>query len=358
MYCRDLLAPVAAMLLLLSGGSCHNTNRPVPGGNISFHMPINQEVHKLSSEIPIHFTFRDANDLPDSITIEVNGRRIASVPGSAPKATWKANEKQTGVVQLTAKAYYDRGRTEQKSIALLLISETPPRIYTYKVRNSYPHDKSAYTQGLFYEDPGILYESTGQYGLSTLRKVELATGKVLQSTALPDDIFGEGMTVVGEKIYQLSWKERMAFVYKKTDLSLIEKRPIRREEGWGLTYHNEQFIMSDGSSNLYFLNRTTLQEEKRMIICDNKQAINFMNELEIIKGELWANIYTTDIIARIDISTGSVIGYVDLAGLLPLSQRDENTDVLNGIAWDPVRDRIFVTGKNWPKVFEIEVIEK
>lgn len=358
MYRRYLPLWALAMLLLCSGWSCRENSRPIPGGNISFYTPINQEVYKLSSEIPVQFVFRDSTQLPDSIILEVNGKRVATMPGSAPKTTWKANQTQTGVVHLSAKAWYTKGVTEQKSIALLLISNTPPRVYTYKVVGSYPHDKKAYTQGLFYEEPGILWESTGQYGLSTLRKVDLTTGKVLQTATLPEEIFGEGMTVIENKIYQLSWKERLAFIYNKENLTLLERKPIRREEGWGLTHHNGQLIMSDGSSYLYFLDPVTLEEKSRMIICDNKQAINYMNEMEMINGELWANIYTTDIIARIDISTGSVTGYIDLAGLLPPGERDVTTDVLNGIAWDSARNRIFVTGKNWPKVFEIEVIEK
>ena len=350
---------VAATAFLSHSCKPNKRGNPIPGGNISFRKPINQEVHTLNSVIPIELGIRNTEYTPDSIQILINNKLIATMPKGVMKSSWIANENKIGVVRLSFKAYYEDGKSEQKNADLLLISDIIPEYYTYRVVKTFPHDTAAYTQGLFYAGNNVLYESTGRYGLSELRKTNLLTGKVINSTKLPDNVFGEGMTIVNDKVIQLSWKENTAFFYNKDDLSLINKKTYKYAEGWGLTWNEKHLIMSDGlSSNLYFIDPENLQEVSRQMVCDNRKEIIYINEMEYIRGEIWANIYTSNVIVRIDPESGKVLGYIDLSGILPKSDYNKNTDVLNGIAWDSENDRIFVTGKCWPKLFEIEVIKR
>ena len=330
----------------------------MPGGNISFLTPVSKEVHRLKSVIPIKLGMRSSEYTPDSIQIFVNNKLITTMAKGIMSSSWKADESRIGVVRLSFKAYYADGKSEQKNADLLLISDIVPENYTYRIVKTYPHDTAAYTQGLFYAGNNILYESTGRYGKSELRKTNLLTGKVINSVKLPDNIFGEGMTIVNDKVIQLSWQEQTVFFYKKEDLSLIEKKQYKYTEGWGLTWNGNHLIMSDGSSKIYFIDPENFKEISNQMVSDNRKEILYINEMEYIRGELWANIYTSNVIARIDPESGKVLGYIDLSGLLPKSDYNKNTDFLNGIAWDSENDRIFVTGKCWPKLFEIEVIKR
>lgn len=225
----------------------------------------------------------------------------------------------------------------------------------YRVVNTYPHDPAAYTQGLVYRD-GDLYEGTGLEGASTLRRVDLATGDVLQSHQLDPDLFGEGIAVVGDRIYQLTWKAQICFVYDRQTFEPLGTFDYPTE-GWGLTTDGDQLIMSDGSSRIVFRDPTTFAETGHIDVRDGETPARWLNELEVIDGEIWANVYQTDFIARIDPETGRVTGWIDLSGLLTEQDRAGRTvDVLNGIAHDPATGRIFVTGKLWPALFEIEVV--
>jgi len=227
-------------------------------------------------------------------------------------------------------------------------------VYGYRVINTYPHDRTAFTQGLVYEN-GLLYEGTGRRGQSTLRKVELKTGQVLQPLDLPPELFGEGIVIFGEQIVQLTWQSRLGFVYDKTSFERLREF-VYPTEGWGITHDGQQLIMSDGTATLYFWDPDTLAEIGRVAVTDNGQPVVRLNELEYVRGEVFANIWQTDFIARIDPRTGFVTGWIDLTGLLDPEDRLEPVDVLNGIAYDPGRDRLFVTGKLWPKLFEIELL--
>jgi glutamine cyclotransferase len=224
--------------------------------------------------------------------------------------------------------------------------------FTYRVVRSYPHDRQAFTQGLVYLD-GVLYEGTGLNGQSSIRKVRLETGEVLQIRQIDSRYFGEGIAVVGKSLVQLTWQTEVGFVY---DLTSFEPRRTFQYtgEGWGLTYDGTRLIMSDGSPVLRFLNPTTLKEIGRLPVRDNGQPVDDLNELEMVKGEIYANVWNRTRVARISPKTGRVTGWIDLSGLL--SPRDaEGTDVLNGIAYDAGKDRLFVTGKLWPKLFEIQI---
>jgi len=227
-------------------------------------------------------------------------------------------------------------------------------VYTYKVVNIYPHDRSAFTEGLVFED-GVLYEGTGLHEYSTLRRVELETGEILQICELPPQFFGEGVTVYGNKIIQLTWQSHIGFVYDKYSFKLLQEFNYP-DEGWGITHDGKHLIMSDGTETLHFLNPETFEEIGQIEVSANNIPVTRINELEYIQGEIYANIWQTERIARIDHLTGQVIGWIDLKGILSPEDDSETVDVLNGIAYDPKNSRLFVTGKFWPKLFEIELI--
>jgi len=227
-------------------------------------------------------------------------------------------------------------------------------VYSYNVVNTYPHDRSAFTQGLVFED-GVLYEGTGLNGRSTLRRVELETGEVLQIHELPAQFFGEGVTVYGNDIIQLTWRSHVGFVYDRDSFELLQEFNYSTQ-GWGITHDGERLIMSDGTATLYFLDPATFEEIGRVGVYDNDGSVNRLNELEYVQGEIYANVWQTNCIARIDPQTGQVVGWIELNGLLTPEDRGEPVDVLNGIAYDAENARLFVTGKLWPKLFEIELI--
>jgi glutamine cyclotransferase len=229
-------------------------------------------------------------------------------------------------------------------------------VHTYKIKKTYPHDRSAFTQGLSYGD-GFFYESTGLRGRSSLRRVEVETGAVLQQTSLLPEYFGEGIAVLGDRIYQLTWTSGVGFVYDKKTLALLQEFRYGIE-GWGMTHDGKSLIVSDGSPTLYYWDPKTFQEVKRLTVRDGGKPVTNLNELEIVEGEIYANVWQTDRIARVSPVTGEVLGWIDLGGLLTAPDREGSEDVLNGIAYDAQQKRLFVTGKLWPKVFEIEVVRK
>ncbi len=231
---------------------------------------------------------------------------------------------------------------------------TPVR--SYRVIATYPHDPTAFTEGLEYHD-GVLYESTGLNGMSSVRTVNLATGAILHSQPLSSLYFGEGITIFGKRLYQLTYTSGIAFVRDPKTFEQVNSFHYSGE-GWAMTHDPKRLIMSDGTSSLRFLDPDTFRELMRLPVKDGLRAVANVNELEYIEGEIWANVWTTDLIARIDPRTGKVNSWVDLSGLLKPADRKPDTDVLNGIAYDAQRKRVFVTGKRWPKLFQIQVLEK
>ncbi len=233
---------------------------------------------------------------------------------------------------------------------------TDPRIprSSYRVVKAFPHDPTAFTQGLVFAD-GIFYESTGLRGQSTLRKVTPETGVVIQQVDVDARYFAEGLALVGDQLIQLTWQEKTGFVYDKNSLKRIRTFSYPTE-GWGIAYDGRQLVMSDGSSNLYFLDPRSQKVVRTLPVTAGGRPVPLLNELEFVRGELWANVWQTDRIARINPVTGRVKGWVDLTDLLRPEARGPEGDVLNGIAWDRAGDRIFVTGKKWPWLFQIEVV--
>lgn len=229
----------------------------------------------------------------------------------------------------------------------------PIPIYTYDVVNVYPHDPGAFTQGLVFLD-GALLESTGLNGESSLRRVDLKTGNVLKRVEVPAEYFAEGLAVLSNKLFQLTWQNHKGFVYDLESFKL-EKEFTYDGEGWGLATDGHSLILSDGTDQIRFLDPVTFEVKRSIRVLAGDRSVNRLNELEYIKGEIFANVWGSDFVVRIDPATGKVTGVIDFTGLLPPQDHGVNTDVLNGIAYDAAGDRLFITGKKWPKLFEVRL---
>lgn len=249
------------------------------------------------------------------------------------------------------------GGQEDIAYSNVIVIPPPAKNYAFEVVNTFPHDTKAFTQGLQYAD-GVLYESTGRYGESTLRKVDLQTGKVLKSISLEDKYFGEGMTIVDDQLIVLTWQEHTAFFYDKANLTRKGSFSYgESKEGWGLTYDGQRLIKSDGTHRLYFLNAKSGAEEGSVAVYDENGPVNMLNELEYIDGKVYANVYGQEIIVIINPHTGAVEGRINLVGMYN-EERQPVDNELNGIAYDASQKRLFVTGKLWSKLFEIKLIER
>lgn len=243
------------------------------------------------------------------------------------------------------------------AMSFLILSCGNAKVKEYKldVVAEYPHDTGSYTQGLFFQD-GQMYESTGQYGLSSFMKVDFETGAALERMDFNDEYFVEGSVMFEGNLYILTWTNRKAFVY---DAETLEYKAAWKypREGWGITHDGRNLIASDGSANLYFMDGNFAQQKKLKVTLEDR-PVRFLNELEYIDGKIWANVYTTDSIVIINPKTGKVEGLVDCTGLLPRALHEPSTDVLNGIAYDEKTGKIYLTGKNWPRLYEVRLVEK
>ena len=219
--------------------------------------------------------------------------------------------------------------------------------------SEYPHDASAFTQGLVVHG-GRMYESTGQYGCSSLRRVDIETGEIERKVSLAPEYFGEGITILGDRLYQLTWKNHIIIIYDVSTFDVLETASYSGE-GWGLTQDGTHLILSDGTASIRFLDPETLEVINTITVREGDHEVDRLNELEYVRGEIWANVWYRDRIVRISPLDGRVLGWIDLAGLSKRLKRDRE-DVLNGIAFDAASDRVFITGKNWPKLYEIEVM--
>jgi glutamine cyclotransferase len=239
-------------------------------------------------------------------------------------------------------------------LVLLGSARNLPAADTYRIVHAYPHDQQAFTQGLIYCD-GHLYESTGLEGKSSLREEDLETGRILQFHDVPSRYFAEGLTDWGNTLIQLTWQTHVAFVYDRATFRFLRSFSYDTE-GWGLTHDKKSLILSDGSATLRFLDPATFHVTRTITVKDHGKPVHELNELEFIHGQIYANIWHADRIARIAPTTGAVLGWIDLSGLLPANEHSAAEAVLNGIAYDAAHDRLFVTGKLWPRIFEIQVV--
>ena len=321
---------------------------------IAIVSPVNNEKQPLGAIVTLSVKVKDGAETLDSVRWLVDGKWLKTSKGE--NILWNTTGQTTGTHRIEAIAHYTSGQRDMILTSIVLLAPHPPKQYTYKVVQVYPHDIKAYTQGLLFDD-GYLYESTGLKGESTLRKVNLQTGEPVRMIELSPEYFAEGLALVDDKLIQLTWQNQVAFVYEKSDFRQLKHIPYRMREGWGLTFDGTHLLMTDGSATLYFIDKEYLTEVRRLEVCDNKRLVDNLNELEYINGELWANVYFTDDILRIDPKTGVVLGRINMAGLLKNSDRTDDTNVLNGIAYDEKTGKIYVTGKNWPKLFEIAVGE-
>ena len=308
----------------------------------------------LGDKLKLQLQLNDTASV-DSIVYLIDGKRHAS---STNLSVIETKNLTMGNRLITAKIYR-KGQPEELNTNIILKSNLTPQKFTYKVQQVFDHDTSSYTQGLEYHD-GFFYESDGgntpETGYSSLRKVEPATGKVIQKVDLPQTFFAEGLTIVDDKIILLSWRDNVGIVFDKNSMKQLSEFPYQNSrEGWGLCSDDKKLYKSDGSNLIYFLNRKNYREEGYIEVYDQNGPVDSLNELEIIDGKIYANVYGSNRIVIIDPNNGQVTGEIDMSDLLPAIYNYPGTDVLNGIAWDSKGKRLFVTGKRWAKLFEIKI---
>jgi glutaminyl-peptide cyclotransferase len=317
---------------------------------IRIQEPINGSMFDFGQAIEVKISLLSDTLKPDSIVLFLNNIRVGRY--DEPSFALSLDGQPLGNNQIRATAWHNENR-QTASVGIKIKANQPPKQLGYKVVNTYPHDITAYTQGLFYLN-GQLIESTGQKGSSTLRRVEIKTGKVLQSVNLDRQYFGEGATIINNEIYQITWTSRKGFVYDPETFNLIRTFDYLTQ-GWGLTTIKDKLVMSDGSNILYYLEPQTFSEVKRLEVYNHLGPVTQLNELEYINGKIYANIYLSDKIVIINPETGMVEAEVDFSTLLSPNDKHRTIDVFNGIAWDDENQRLFVTGKNWPKLFEVKI---
>lgn len=360
-----LLAILIFTALSCSPGNGSSEGRPVipskPKRITNLLEPAAALTIPLGEEILVKLAIPDSV-VVDSVRIFLGGSLKKSIPGSSGELNGTLELMLTTEGGLTGKSglrvrlFFAGGESENHSRQITFLSNVVPVEYSYQVVKEYPHDVAAYTQGLQYVD-GVLYEGTGNYGTSSIRRVTLETGEVDKIRDLDQSLFGEGITVLGQRIYQLTYKSQVGFIYDKESFQEIQKVYYQNREGWGLTNNGEELIMSDGTNIIYFLDPEMFTINRQIEVYHNVGPANSLNELEYINGKIWANRYFTDELVIIDPETGIVEGRINLKGILKANLRKPTTDVLNGIAWDGEGGRLFVTGKFWPRLFEIRIRE-
>lgn len=331
-------------LLILSCGN-KKTQKP----NFSIETNVKENVFKLGETVI--FSIKNPQNL------KINNSNFL-LDGSPITSKFDTSNSKLGIHVVTAKINYDDNQSIELNTKITIINNNSPKIYGYTIINEYPHDITSYTQGLeFIND--TLYESTGQYGESKLRKVDFKTGKIIHNRNLPQQYFGEGLTILNDKIYQLTWRENIGFVY---DLNSFEKLSSfkygKSNEGWGLCNDGKVIYKSDGTENIWILNPETLAEEGKIQVYTNKGKIPALNELEWVDGKIYANIYQRNGVVIINPKNGAVEGVIDFSPLHKLVKQHKGLDVLNGIAYNQKTKTFFVTGKRWNKLFEVKLVEK
>ena len=362
--CAGLQMLIVCLCLGLFFNSCKSDNNinnnndtnvvDINTNQLEIISPNNLTSFILGEKINIKAAIQGGNEA-DSVFVTFNGKKQITETSTLTFILNTENG-QAGTNKIQIKAWLG-GVLHSANLLVVLRSNVIPDKYSYKIIKRYPHDSKSYTQGLIFEN-GYMYEGTGQYGTSMLLKYKLSNNELIQSYNLPHDVFGEGIVISNNKIYQLTWQSHVAYEYEKETFKLINKFDFTTE-GWGITNLDENLIMSDGSYTLYVLSPESFNEIKRIEVYDNIGPVNQLNELEFIDGKIYANVYQTNTIVIIDPKTGCVTGKIDLSGLLDKTKvKNQEPDVLNGIAWDAQGKRLFLTGKYWPEVYEVELIKK
>ncbi|EHQ26780.1 glutaminyl-peptide cyclotransferase [Mucilaginibacter paludis] len=317
--------------------------------------------YKLGDQIPVSVSV-PTDTKADSVQYLVDSVRVLSRKDTL-SIKIKTDSMKLGSKLITARVF-SGGKPAEVSTNVMLLAPKAPAVYTFKIEKVFPHDTSSYTEGLQYVD-GFLYESAGNYGNSSLRKVDLNTGTVVQKAKMDPMYFGEGIAVVGDKIIQLTYKEKKGFVYDKNTFKILSTFNFNwAPEGWGMTYDGKNLLHNDSTNRIWLLNKDTYMPQGYLDVYDDKGPVNQINEMEYIDGKIYANIYTTDTIIVIDPKNGAVVESVDLKNLYPMDSRpysvksDPANNVLNGIAWDEKGKRLFVTGKKWDKLFQVKFVKQ
>lgn len=334
---------IALSLLMINCGNSENkTNKFSISTNTKDNVITRGETIKLSI------------NNPNKIEISSVNYKLNEIPVNA---TFDINDQPLGIQTISAIIEYGNAQ-EEISTKITILNDELPKIYGYTIINEYPHDITSYTQGLeFYN--GELFESTGQYGESKLRKVDYKTGEVLKNIDLANQYFGEGLSILNDKLYQLTWREHTGFVYDVNTFERISSFKYgQSQEGWGICNDGTTLYKSDGTENIWLLNSETLTEDSKLQVYTNKGKIVGINEMEWITGKIYANRYQKNGIAIINPKNGAVEGVIDFSPLRTLVTQHQGLDVLNGIAYNPETETIFVTGKRWDKLFEVKVFEK
>ena len=352
------VVPAVFLILLLSCCRKHVPGHNAPEAGVrpsitSVTSPKNGTIITCGDSVKISLTPPVPGNKVDSVVVTAGKNPALRLKGKTD-GYWHSGKNKVGQVTLKIQVYYNDSLEESHAASLVILSDVVPQKYTYRVVSQYPHDADAYTQGLIY-DNGRFFESTGIKEKSSVRIVNIKTGKPDKLMPLAKEFFGEGIALYKDQLYQVTWKDQVGFVYDKNTLEQIRSFDYQIPEGWGLTTDNQYFVMSDGSSQLYFIDPEFFTQVDKIDVFDNKGMIPSLNELEFVNGKILANVYGESYIAIIDPGSGKVLGKLDLKALMPKGSAGDFNQVLNGIAYNSQTGHLYVTGKHWPVLYEISL---
>jgi glutamine cyclotransferase len=348
---KNNLSIAAAIVLSLTAFAACKSEKT--SSAIGFKLPEQGKEYVLGQDVRLEL------EVPQGETVSgvtyMLDNKVLGTQANAQPFTFKTTDLSLGY-KLVSAIVNHQDKKDTVTVNVVFKSPVKPATYSYQVVNTFPHDTTSYTQGIEYHN-GRFLESTGLEGQSTLRWVDVKTGKAIKRIDIDKQYFGEGSTLIDNKVIMLTWQNNMGFIYDAATFKQIGTFPYQNSrEGWGLTFDGKQLLKSDGTNRIWFLNKDNLKEERSVDVFDDKGQVDQLNELEYIDGKLYSNIYQTNKIAIINPNSGVVEAYIDVTGILPKSDTYPNTDVLNGIAYDKQGKRLFITGKKWDKLFEIKTV--
>jgi glutamine cyclotransferase len=358
-FSPGILKLILVTIIIMPVLSCCRKNAPqtereavVRSTIVDLESPEPNKVIKCGDSVRIAYLKTRQDVVIDSIALFEGKKHVISRAGDPGEVYWHSGNSKMGQNTLRIQVYHSDSLFESHNINLIILSDIIPKNYAYRVIGKYPHDNKAYTQGLLF-DGGYLYESTGLEGKSSVRMVDIKTGKPVKLVPLAPQYFGEGIALHNDQIYQITYKSQVGFVYDKNTLSQIRSFDYQIREGWGLTTDGNNLIMSDGTSQLFFIEPEYFTQVDQIRVFDNTGMIDSLNEIEFINGKILANVYGKSFIVVIDPATGKVLGKADFKDLVPEGYENDYGHVLNGIAWNPATGNLYITGKNWPVLYEI-----